>query len=462
MDDAELMAMAAEAAPVRHAAVASEATYERSAVPASDETVERAFRYVCEEMPPSIQEQNGSAACLAVIRCARDGFGLSAEQTEALANRWNSVRAKPPWSPRELRHKLRSVEATLPTRPPGWLNHAGEFDGVRPDRPAARAGIVLRTHGDRMRDRWEPRPELVDGLIPADGLAAFVALPGVGKSITLMELARCVGTGEPFAGRATRRGRVIYACPDSPASTERRAMALGGAADSVLTVVDLPPLPGGLPALRAAIEKHNAANEGDPIRLLIVDTWDASREHADGGYAGQDGLAENIMRGLRHIASDLQLAVVVAHHATRADNGRARGSVVFDARADAIVIVEQDSPGTVRLRAIKNRDGECGPLGLFHIESADVNGQSVPVLRWGGTAAAAQSEDDDRAVAMLRWIVQHPEQATARGIKAGMGLTSGSTLTRTADELRARGWIEPGSFRPTDEGRAQIEEEVDL
>ncbi len=319
---------------------------------------------------------------------------------------------------------------------------------------AKQSSIVLRTHADRMRDRWEPRPMLVAGLLPADGLAAAIAQPGKGKSLILAHLAAAVAAGAPFAGREVQVGRVIYACPDSPASTERRLLALpASVAERVLTIPDLPPMPASVGLLRAAIAAENAKHLDDPVRLLLIDTWDAARSHSDGGWAGQDGLVEAIMRDLRRLASEVQLAVLLAHHATRSDGGRARGSIVFDARCDWIAHVEQDEGApTLRLLSIKARDGECGPVGLFHIEPQPVNGQPVPVLRWGGDMPA-EAAADDRSLLVLRWVVEHPDKATARGILAGTGLASGSTLTRAADDLRARGLMESGCYLPTEAGR---------
>jgi len=437
--------------------------FTRSDDDASPETFAWAVEYVCTKMPMSVDGAGGSAVCMSVARMLRDGFMLSREQTAKALATWNETRADGPWSAKELRHKLKSVDNSPPTQEPGWMipqvRAEREFRNIpnESEHTSEVESLPVRTHDDRLRDLWEPRPELVDGALPADGLAAFVALPGVGKSLTLLHLGTCVAGGTDFAGRKVMKGRVLYGCPDSSASTERRMLAIPGEiADRILTIPNFPSMPQSIPRLRATILAENAAHPGDPVRLVAIDTWDASRRHADTGYAGQDGLVEGIMSKLRSLASELHVACVVAHHATRADHGRARGSVVFDARCDLIACVEQPEEGKIRIVAIKNRDGEQGGLGVFLIQSHDVNGQSVPVLRWAGECPMPKpgnAGDMD----ILQWVVDHPDKRTAAAIVTGLGLTSKSQVANAAERLRRQGFMVAGRFAPTPEGISAVE-----
>lgn len=56
---------------------------------------------------------------------------------------------------------------------------------------------------------YTPPPFVVEGLLPA-GLTVFAAPPKTGKSWLCLELAHCVATGNPFWGKRTQAGSVLY------------------------------------------------------------------------------------------------------------------------------------------------------------------------------------------------------------------------------------------------------------
>jgi len=320
-------------------------------------------------------------------------------------------------------------------------------------------GIILRSHADRLREREHPPLMLVADMLPIGALGALVALPGAGKTLLGCELARAIAAGDTFAGRAVVGGRVIYACPDSPASTERRMLAITEeVAGRILTVSDMPAMPGSLVDLRAAIVAANAS--GDLVRLVVVDTWDSARSHSDGGYAGQDGLVESIMGGLRRMAADLALSVVVIHHATRADNGRARGSLVFDARADFIGLVDGDG-STVRLTATKCRDGTRGAIGAWRIVPTEVNGSMVPTLKATELDAPAQGEpahDDDSKV--LRFLATRTGDMSLPRIAKHLGHKGNGQASNIISRLRRLGLVDPKSYALTLAGQARVDAEM--
>jgi hypothetical protein len=314
--------------------------------------------------------------------------------------------------------------------------------------------IILRTHADRLRDRHAPRRMVIHGVLPAGGVGALVAMPGGGKTLVGIEAARCVAAGDGFAGRATLPGQAVYYCTDAPASTERRMLAMPATiADRILTVTDSPKLPDGLDDLRAVITQRNAAGN-DPVRLVVIDTYDSTRSHADGGWAGQDGLTETIMSGLRTLARDLDLGVLVIHHATRADHGRARGSVVFDARLDFIGLVSGDGKH-ITVTAIKNRDGEAGPIGRFRISTVDVAGQAEPMLVANdGDVATTEVAMEDR---VLHRLVAHGGPSSIGGLGTALGIKGKGPIQRALARLRENGLLI--GYEPTPAGRERIDQQ---
>ncbi|MES2211404.1 MAG: hypothetical protein V4515_14670 [Chloroflexota bacterium] len=182
----------------------------------------------------------------------------------------------------------------------------------------------------------------------------------------------------------------------------------------------------------------------------MLDTWDSLREHSGGNYADQDGGAEAIMRGLRPMAAELRLAFLVVHHATRGNEGRARGTVVFDARCDWIAIVEPGESG-LTLRTIKARDGECGPVGVWAIRTVPMGDRPVPVLVYTGdrpTAPQGGQRDDD-VLAAAAEIEEQGGAVSIRALAKACGISSTSTVQGIVERLRRNGRMEDGSYSPT-------------
>ena len=338
---------------------------------------------------------------------------------------------------------------------PDAIAHGGEIiDSLAAGMAAeASAAWSFRTHEDRMRDRYAPLPGVIDEVLPQGGIGAIIALPGVGKSLLALEVARCVATGSPFAGKAVLRGRVIYACPDSPASTERRMLAMPESAQAnILSVVSPPSFPDGIESLRGAL-LGLISTPGDAVRLICVDTWDSAREHSGGGYADQDGDAERVMRALRSLSEELGLAVLVVHHATRADTGRARGTVVFDARCDMIGLAEAVSGG-VKMQITKSRDGESGPLGEWTIVPIDVGGRSVPTLvevtkSVSDGAVGTLSAGQTKLLKSLILLGGGASKASLSELADLAGYAAKSAVSKAIDGLRMAGLVEANTYQPT-------------
>jgi hypothetical protein len=281
-------------------------------------------------------------------------------------------------------------------------------------------------------------------------------MPGGGKTLVGIEAARSVAAGDAFAGHQAMRGQVIYLCTDAPASTERRLLAMPAmTAERIHSVTDAPKLPDGVDDLRAVIAARNAATTAsgdDPVRLVVLDTYDSTRSHADGGWAGQDGLTEAILGALRRLATDLNLAVMIIHHATRADHGRARGSVVFDARLDVIGLVHGNGT-TITVTTIKNRDGETGLVGRFAISTVAVAGRDEPVL----VADARQGASPDIAMGdrVLHHLVKHGGPRSIGGLAKALGEKGKGGIARSLTRLRQDGLL--NDYEPTPAGRERVD-----
>jgi hypothetical protein len=129
----------------------------------------RARRYV-EKMPPAIEGQGGSLACWNVAQVLVKGFDLPRAKASAILDEYNQ-RCVPPWSRRELDHKLDSA-ATRSKMAAGFLATGGDPDWhteykegdspaptvVVPIRPGlAKPGLCAPTpiEPDYGTDEWE-------------------------------------------------------------------------------------------------------------------------------------------------------------------------------------------------------------------------------------------------------------------------------------------------------------------
>lgn len=88
------------------------ATYSQKVVP-------RAEKYL-NAMPPSISGQGGHNALLSAVNALLWGFVLDPEDARPLLYRFNE-RCQPPWSKKEIEHKIQSSLANPPDKEPGYL-----------------------------------------------------------------------------------------------------------------------------------------------------------------------------------------------------------------------------------------------------------------------------------------------------------------------------------------------------
>ncbi|MGC9602800.1 MAG: AAA family ATPase [Minisyncoccia bacterium] len=116
----------------------------------------------------------------------------------------------------------------------------------------------------------EPEEEtsfIVDDLLPSGGFSSLIAKPKVGKSTLVRQLALCIARGEPFLGRQTVKGPVLYLSVDIEKRGEiKKHFKLMGATgeEEIYIFADRTP-EGANKWLEAAIEKYR------PV-LVIIDT----------------------------------------------------------------------------------------------------------------------------------------------------------------------------------------------
>jgi hypothetical protein len=83
--------------------------------------------------------------------------------------------------------------------------------------------------GDLLNEPDEVIEWIVEGLLPSSGFSLMVAKPKVGKSTLARQLALAVSRGEPFLGRQTVKGAVLYVSLEEKRGEVRKHFRLMGA-----------------------------------------------------------------------------------------------------------------------------------------------------------------------------------------------------------------------------------------
>ena len=171
-----------------------------------DSVMDRAAKYLA-KMPVSVSGQDGSGACFRAACVLVCGFGLSDQETLSLLSEWNSG-CLPPWSERELRHKIDGARNTPGEK--GYLRDVSEknYDRVpmheyRPPKqdkpkPEVRVNSVKTATAkffERVRRGDENLIELglpeldfaIGGGVEAGEMVLLAARPSHGKSAVAMQ-----------------------------------------------------------------------------------------------------------------------------------------------------------------------------------------------------------------------------------------------------------------------------------
>ncbi len=132
--------------------------------------IERARSYLA-KMPVAVSGQGGHTSAFKAICAAAVGFDLSEDEALAALADWNTD-CQPPWSERELRHKIASARRNC-KRPAGFL--LKEQGSARPSTASDFEGDNERKA--RLRSRWPAFQQLTD--LERDAVAQLRRLPQI-------------------------------------------------------------------------------------------------------------------------------------------------------------------------------------------------------------------------------------------------------------------------------------------
>lgn len=245
---------------------------------------------------------------------------------------------------------------------------------------------------------------LVDSILTEKSLAALYGSAGDGKTFVGLDLAYCVATGSPFAGRAVQKGAAVYVYAEGGPSLKFRLRALkqerGISLDEkcevyfVREAVNLVDSTDGLAQLIAAIEDKGI---GD-VSLVIIDTLAACFGKGDENSTQDMNIFTNICSQLRH---KLDATVLVVHHTGWSSQDRERGSKLLRNNSDTMIRCVKTG-AIISLISAKQRDGGLFDRIQFELTEVDLSADtSSCILRQSDAPEQVANDADD---ALLRCL----------------------------------------------------------
>jgi hypothetical protein len=215
---------------------------------------------------------------------------------------------------------------------------------------------------------------LIDGLLPARGLACIVGPPKSGKSFLTSDMLCSVARGAPYAGRETLAGPVMYLTGEGVSGFKRRLVAMrrhlgiegqGVPFFMIENVPDLGSEATDLPQLLAELDAFMVDMEMERPRAIALDTLARCMGEADENSARDMGRFVNRCAAIeRHFGC----VVVVVHHVGKDPTRGGRGSNSLNGAADVTMLVEKtDAYSKVRVEEMK--DGREGQEWTFRLVS---------------------------------------------------------------------------------------------
>lgn len=244
--------------------------------------------------------------------------------------------------------------------------HLGDVN----DAPQARIrrALKLQTVAELLK---QPRPVwLVRDVLPRGGLAVAYGEPGCGKTFLVLDLAAAIAQGEPWLGKRTKRGGVVYVACEGTLRGRVEAYLVNNALDpravDFLRIVPhavnlLDPRADTVPLIEAA---HQFADEAGPVALIVVDTLNRAMP------GGNENAAEDmgaLISNAKRIQEATGAAVLFVHHSGKDSSKGSRGHSSLKGAADLEIEIKADELGQRCATVVKAKDGTGGAQIHFRL-----------------------------------------------------------------------------------------------
>jgi hypothetical protein len=223
------------------------------------------------------------------------------------------------------------------------------------------------------------RDFIVDGLIARNSLSLLVGSPSCGKTAISLHLAKCLTTGSPFLGMATKvLGRCLFLQFDMDEAQQISYNASFAPDCPIRFIVGNSPSNGSKPLSlmdKATVDELCQWCKEDVYEVVFIDTLSTAFPGLDENSNTQMTMAMGVLRRMTQYG----LSVIAMHHVSKGEFGgysqTTRGASSLTGCTDSELKLAEVSRG-IELRATKVRNGERGVKGLYKIE----DGRIVEIL----------------------------------------------------------------------------------
>lgn len=404
------------------AEAAGPADHEPRADPPLATRLAKALVYVA-ELPAAVSRQGGHNALLVAAAAAYRGHDLPRAEARRVLDIYNA-RCLPPWTPRELEHKLDAVEAK--GEPWGWILDAEAMaESLAAPEPARAAGPISWITGAEVAAPLPPTRWCVPDLQICPGRPTLLAGYGFsGKTLAGQALLVALVAEKPiWTMFAPGEGRVVrhldYEQGRHATIRRYQRIAVGLGVDLAglgerLGVAVFPPL---YLNDRAAVDAYSRACEGADLVLL-----DALRG-ATPGEDENDSKIRTCVDNLTRVSEKTGAAFVVIHHSGKVDRPdqrmAARGSsAIFDGAGCVLVISGEKGENKTVSQVKGPAEAEGNALGDFELVIEDVAAGSNPTA---GVRLAAHRPDGRPAEDKFEALVADVLECVAANPGVGKG-----------------------------------------
>jgi hypothetical protein len=365
----------------------------------------RALAYL-DAMPPAISGQGGHNVTYAAATMLVHGFEIPQDRALEMLSAHYNPRCAPPWTEKELRHKVQDAATKPHSRSKGWLRNSDPSQGVdlsqfniAPKPDTQDDDIVIRLS--------DVTPQPITWLWPlriARGkLTVIAGNPGLGKSFITLDLAARVSRGDGFPlsplSASAPSGVVLLSAEDDLADTIRPRLDTAGADPTRIVAMNTIKqfdkaqnrwvyrqftLSDDLARLETAIRLV-----GNCV-LVIIDPISAYLGTTD---SHNNSEVRGLLAPLSELAARHKVAVVVVSHLNKGTGdaiNRVMGSLAFVAAARAAYVITKDPNNSLRRLFLpaKNNLG-VDDTGLAY----QLTGSPVPYVKWESLPVNVSADD---------------------------------------------------------------------
>jgi len=221
---------------------------------------------------------------------------------------------------------------------------------------------------------------LVHKMLAVGDMSLWVSKPGVGKSALLRQLAYAVSMGEPFLGRATTQGQVVYLALEGARATISHLILLGHNPESDQILVYIDDVDGKDPVAWL----RDKLAELTPVLIIVDCLFDFARISDSANNGGYGAIYAALGPVLRY-AQTQRTHVALIHHA-----GKRVDQASVDAALGSTGIAGK--PGTVLNYRLSDPKDDASPriLSCSKHRAGDKEDLPAVVLHWDrGTKTVA-------------------------------------------------------------------------